>query len=328
MTNAMKRNPRGGRGPKVLLYALAVLVAIMGAALIKTTAVDNSGLTKANLTSFNPITVAPIANQSADTGAPVAPISPTATDYQTAPFPVISWTAAGLPPGISISRSSGLITGTPTLSGTFAVTVQAKDNARPPAFGSTSFNWYVGNLAPKIDQVVPVVGQSAGGIHVVITGSDFINTTAVSFGGTPAGGIKVNKHGTRITVFAPTHTAGTVDIRVTAVGGTSAVTASDRFTYEAPDITLISNSVGPTTGGTRVRIVGTGLAGTSFVSFGGVRSPNFVVRRNGTLLTAVAPAGTPSTVQVVITTPGGTAVSGGNGFTYVVPVTHDLHHRK
>ena len=309
-------------------YALGILVAIMAAVLVKTTAIDNNGLTKVKLTSFNPITVAPIANQSSNTGDPVPPIAPTAADSQTSPFPVITWTATGLPPGILISHSSGLITGIPKLAGTYEVTVSAKDNAHPPTFGSTSFNWYVGNAAPQIDQVVPVIGQGAGGIRVVITGRNFIGATSVHFGAVPSGAITVNRYGTRITTFAPSESAGTIDIRVTAVGGTSAITTNDQFTYLAPSITLVSNSLGPTNGGTRVRLSGTGLSGASSVTFGGVPSTDFTVRHRGTLLTAVAPAGTPSTVQIVVVTPGGTATSGGHGFTYVVPQPSTSHAKK
>jgi hypothetical protein len=319
MTNSMKRNPRGGRGPRVALYALGILVAIMAAVLVKTTAIDNNGLTKVNLTSFNPITVAPIANQSSNTGAPVPPIAPTAADSRTSPFVTIAWTAAGLPPGITISHSSGLITGSPKLAGTYQVTVTARDNAHPPTFGSTSFNWYVGHAAPEIDQVVPVIGQGAGGIRVIITGRNFVGATSVDFGTVPSGAITVNRHGSKIITYAPAESAGTVDIRVTTVGGTSDISTDDQFTYLAPNITLVTNSIGPTRGGTRVRLSGTGLGGASSVTFGGVPSSNFTVRHKGALLTAVAPAGTPSTVQIVVVTPGGTATSGGHGFTYVVP---------
>ncbi|HEY5109794.1 MAG TPA: IPT/TIG domain-containing protein [Acidimicrobiales bacterium] len=311
-----------------MLYALGVLVAIMAAVLVKTTAIDGSGLAKVNLASFNPLTVAPIANQSTTTGAPVVPIAPTATDAQTSPFPVITWIATGLPPGITISHTSGLISGTATLAGTYQVTIQAKDNAHPPTYGSTSFNWYVGNMAPQIVQVVPVMGQGVGGIRVVITGKNFVDATSVKFGDVPAGAITVNRSGTKITTFAPAESSGTVDIRVTALGGTSDVSADDQFTYLAPNITLVSNAIGPTGGGTRVRIAGTGLAGATSVSFGGVASSDFTVRHKGTMLTAVAPAGTPSTVQIVVVTPGGTTTSGGRGFTYVVPAPPAAHHRK
>jgi len=331
MTNSMKRNPRGGRGPRVVLYALGILVAIMAAVLVKTTAVDNSGLTKANLTSFSPLTVAPIANQSSSTGTPIIPISPTATDAQTSPFPVITWSATGLPSGITISRNSGLISGTPNLAGTYQVTISAKDNAHPPTYDSQSFNWTVGNMAPQIVQVVPIIGQGAGGIRVVITGRNFLDATAVHFGSVATTGITVNRNGTKIVTFAPAEAAGMVDVTVTAIGGTSSPTPADQFTYLAPNISFISNAVGPTTGGTRVHISGTGLAGATAVSFGGVESTDFTVRHNGTLVSAVAPAGTPSTVQIEVVTPGGVATSSGhNDFTYAVPVVvvHTQRHKK
>jgi len=52
----------------------------------------------------------------------------------------LTFTATGLPAGLSIS-SSGLITGTPTATGTSNVTVTAKDAANKT--GSTSFTWSV-----------------------------------------------------------------------------------------------------------------------------------------------------------------------------------------
>jgi hypothetical protein len=330
MTNAMKRNPRGGRGPTYVLYALGILVAIMAAVLVKTTVIDNNGLSKsANLTSFNPLTVAPIANQTADTGLPIAPIAPTATDSQTSPFPVITWVATGLPPGISISRSSGLITGTPNLSGTYQVTVTAKDNSHPPTFGSTAFNWYVGNMAPVVTQVIPVVGEGVGGIRVVIDGRNFADASAVTFGGVNSGSVNVNHSGTKIVTYAPPRSAGTVDVLVTALGGTSVPVPADRFTYLPPEITLVATHTGSVDGGTRVRISGSGLAGATSVTFGGVASSSFSVRHNGTLLTAVAPGGSAGTVTIVVVTPGGTTSTGGqDGFTYVVPTVAVARHKK
>lgn len=332
MTNSMKRNPRGGRGPRAMLYALGILVAIMAAVLVKTTTVSNTGLSTASLTSFNPLTVAPIANQASDTGIPVAPIAPTATDAQTSPYPVITWAATGLPPGITMSRVTGIITGTPTLAGTYDVTIQAKDNAHPPTYGSTSFNWYVGNMAPVVSQVLPVVSQGVGGIRVVITGHNFLGASSVKFGPADAGVPTVNRYGTKITVFAPSETSGTVDVIVTAFGGTSTPTPADQFTYLAPNISLVSNTTGSVGGGTRVRISGTGFAGTTAVRFGGVSSTDFTVRNNGTQLTAVAPPGTSGSVQITVVTPGGvTSTGGGQDFTYFVPAPpapHPTHTKK
>lgn len=51
-----------------------------------------------------------------------------------------TWTASGLPAGLSIS-SGGLISGTPTTAGTYSVTATAKDSSG--ATGSTTFTWTI-----------------------------------------------------------------------------------------------------------------------------------------------------------------------------------------
>ncbi len=53
----------------------------------------------------------------------------------------LTYSATGLPAGLSINSSSGLISGTPTAAGTSSVTVTAKDTTN--ATGSASFSWTV-----------------------------------------------------------------------------------------------------------------------------------------------------------------------------------------
>ncbi|MCL2555174.1 MAG: M4 family metallopeptidase, partial [Actinomycetia bacterium] len=53
----------------------------------------------------------------------------------------LTYSATGLPAGLSINASSGLISGTPTATGTSSVTVTAKDSTG--ATGSASFSWAV-----------------------------------------------------------------------------------------------------------------------------------------------------------------------------------------
>jgi len=64
-----------------------------------------------------------------------------------------AWTAANLPPGLSIDSSSGLVAGTPHDPSTFGVTVTATDQAGHA--GSASFSW---TITPPIVTVPNVVG--------------------------------------------------------------------------------------------------------------------------------------------------------------------------
>jgi len=53
----------------------------------------------------------------------------------------LTYSATGLPAGLSINSTSGLISGTPTTAGTYSVTVTAKDSTN--ASGSASFTWTI-----------------------------------------------------------------------------------------------------------------------------------------------------------------------------------------
>lgn len=317
MTNSMKRNPRGGRGPRVILYTLGILIAVMAGVLIKSTTSNNASKS-AELTNFSPLTVAPVANQAGATGTAIVPITPTATDTQNTATPIVVWSAQGLPPGITISHGTGLLSGTPNLAGTYEVTLTARDNTHPPTFSSTTFSWTISNNGPVVSQVVPVLGDGAGGMRVVVTGANFQGATSVTFGGVAAGGITVNRRGDKVVVFAPPHSAGIVDVQVTSLGGTSAEVPADQFTYVAPHINFVSNANGSVLGGTRVTISGSGLTGATAVTFGGVEAADFSVRHHGTQIVAISPRGEAGAVTMVVTTPGGTTDSGANHFTYSV----------
>lgn len=82
----------------------------------------------------------------------------------------------------------------------------------------------------------------------------------------------------------------------------------------APAISAVSPAAGPATGGTSVAITGTGLSGATAVYFGGTAATSFTVD-SSTQITAVTPVGTAGTVDVSVTTGGGTA-SLGTAFTF------------
>ncbi len=85
----------------------------------------------------------------------------------------------------------------------------------------------------------------------------------------------------------------------------------------APSITSISPNNGPDSGGTPVTITGANFTGATAVTFGGAAAASFTVN-SGTTISAVTPAGTAGAVDVVVTTPSGTATETG-GFTYNLP---------
>jgi putative cell wall-binding protein len=171
---------------------------------------------------------------------------------------------------------------------------------------------------PTITSISPTAGPLAGATSVTITGTAFTGATAVTFGATAATTFTVNS-ATQITATSPAGT-GTVDIRVTTVGGTSATGAGDQFTYAAgPTITSISPTGGPTTGATTVTLTGTGLTGVTAISFGGTPG-TAVTAISATSASAVSPAHAAGAVDITATTPGGTSPTGaGDLFTYTTP---------
>jgi len=262
------------------------------------------------------VTVAPIATHTSQTSVGIPPMKATATDSQSTPPPVFTWSATGLPPGLLIRADNGGFAGTPTTPGTYSVTVTGTD--QNGFSGSTSFTWTVVDNAPTITSVRPSSGPGSGGTKVKIVGSRFFHVTSVDFGSVPARSFKINKKGTKMTAVAPAESAGTVDIVITTSGGSNTPAPADQFTFVAPVVSAVSPSSGPASGGTQVDITGTDLAGATSVSFGSDPATSFTAEKDGKKITAVAPAESTGTVSITVTTPGGTTTVN-NAFTYVGP---------
>ncbi|MDH2406385.1 IPT/TIG domain-containing protein, partial [Bradyrhizobium sp. SSUT18] len=171
---------------------------------------------------------------------------------------------------------------------------------------------------PTVTSVAPTTGPTAGSTTVTIGGTGFvIGATTVNFGGTPGTGVNVTS-ATSLTVTSPPGAAGTVDVTVTTAGGTSATSASDKFTYlAAPTVTSVAPTTGPTAGSTTVTIGGTGFViGATTVNFGGTPGTGVSVT-SATSITVTSPPGAAGTVNVTVTTSGGTsATSAADQFTY------------
>lgn len=107
---------------------------------------------------------------------------------------------------------------------------------------------------PTVTNVNPNTnGNPAGGDSVTITGTNFTDSagawqaTGVSFGGTPAASFTV-VNATTITAVTPAGT-GTVDVTVTSIGGTSATSGADQFTYGTPPPPVTAPASTPGGGG-------------------------------------------------------------------------------
>lgn len=83
---------------------------------------------------------------------------------------------------------------------------------------------------PRIKKIKPSHGSTDGGTKVTITGKALSGTTHVHFGSKAASKLHI-KSATKITVVAPKHAKGVVDITVTTPGGTSDTVKRDHFSF-------------------------------------------------------------------------------------------------
>ncbi|MBI1916709.1 MAG: IPT/TIG domain-containing protein [Planctomycetes bacterium] len=168
--------------------------------------------------------------------------------------------------------------------------------------------------APVVTALYTTSGPVAGGNLVTIVGSNFNGTTGVSFGGVAATFEVFSS--TTIVATAPVLTAGTVHVQVTTPYGTSATSSADQYTaVDAPTITGLSSTSGPTGGGGTITITGTGFTGASRVAFGDIDAAFTVA--SSTSITATVPPAVAGAVTVSVQTPGGVSAGGSSAiYTY------------
>ncbi len=298
-----------------------------GTATITTTATATAGTTLLTLTAANGVTpnfnqvfsltvaavAAPTVASLSPTGGPTAgstPVTITGTGFTGATAVDFGSTAAT---SFTVLSTTQILADSPAGTGTVDVTVTTPAGTSAT---STADQFTYSVAAPVVTSLSPTTGPS--GTAVTIIGTSFTGETAVDFGSTPATGITVVNDNT-ITAISPAGT-GIVDVTVTTPAGTSATSTADQFTYSvaAPAVTSLSPTSGPTAGDTSVTITGTGFTGATAVDFGATPVAAFTVVNN-TEITADSPAAGTGTVNVTVTTPGGTsATSTADQFIYSV----------
>ncbi|WP_047304919.1 autotransporter domain-containing protein [Pseudomonas fluorescens] len=155
-------------------------------------------------------------------------------------------TAGTLPTGLSLSTSSGAISGTPSASGTFNMTVTATD--ANSATGSQAYSITIGALAPVAGAVSATVAanSSANPITLNISGGA---ATSVAVASAASHGT-ATASGTSITYTPTAGFSGSDSFTYTATnaGGTSSP-ATVTITVSAPTLVLTPASLGAGTAG-------------------------------------------------------------------------------
>lgn len=117
-----------------------------------------------------------------------------------------------LPSGLSLSSSTGAISGTPSVAGSFAFGAQVKDSKAATASSNLSINIST-NPPPAITTVSPNTGSTAGGDTITISGSNFSSGATVNFGSSAAMSAQVSG-AAQIQAVTPAESAGTVNVTV------------------------------------------------------------------------------------------------------------------
>ncbi|MCA9829938.1 MAG: IPT/TIG domain-containing protein [Dehalococcoidia bacterium] len=221
----------------------------------------------------------------------------------------------GIAASFVVSSSTSLTAIAPAhAAGSVAVQVQTPSGISSISSAST---YIYTSDAVVVTTVDPDTGPIAGGNDVTIYGYGFTGATAVKFGALSAISYTI-LNDTTIVAYAPAQSAGSVYVRVTAGGFTSAATTASTYTYTGigPVISSIVPFSGPVTGGTSVTIYGAGFTGAYAVAFGSYAATSFTVIDSGTII-AVAPAQPAGAVYIRVTTLLGTsALNAASLFTY------------
>jgi putative Ig domain-containing protein len=166
----------------------------------------------------NTITVTSPGAQTSNSGTAITPLHITATD--TDPGQVLTYSATGLPAGLSINATTGVITGTPTTGSATPNTVTVTATDTTGASGSATFDWTINNVISVTnpgDQLSAMTVPLS--LPIVATDSDPAATLSYSAIGLPAG-LSINSS-TGVISGTPT-TVQTTVVTITVADGTGA----------------------------------------------------------------------------------------------------------
>ena len=227
-----------------------------------------------------------------------------------------------LPAGLSLSPTTGAVTGNPTVTSpatTYTVTVTDANGA----IATNTFSLTVNGALTATQAIASstLTQNQAATPFTPVTGSG--GTPPLAYSVSPTLPTGLNMSGTTGAITGtPTVTSAATTYTVTVTDANS-VTATATFALTvnlpAPSFSSITPASGPLAGGTSVTIAGTNFTGATAVTFGGTAATSFTVN-NATSITAVTPAHAAGAVNVVVAAPGGSG-TGTNAYTYVTALT-------
>jgi serine protease len=272
------------------------------------------------VTNANTVTVTNPGNQSSTLGAAITPLTVQATDSNASQ--TLTYSATGLPTGLSLNSSTGQISGTPTQDVYDAsVTVTATDGTG--SHGSTTFLWTVTPSGGNTVTVTNPGNQSstagtATTLQITASDDQQNQTLTYSSSGLPAG-LSLNSS-TGLVSGTPT-TAGTSNVTVTATDRLG-YKGSASFTWTvnpAPDTVTVTN---PGNQSTRVnthvslQIQATSSANKPLTYSAKGLPTGLTINSSTGLISGTTPSST-GTWSVTITATDGTA-TGSTSFTWTI----------
>ncbi len=171
--------------------------------------------------------------------------APLAAAGGTGPY---TWTASGVPAGIAVNPSTGVISGTPTRAGAFTMTVKVTDSSKPTQAATAKVALTV-NAAPKISTSSLGRGTVGQPYSAALAGSGGATpyTWSISSGSLPAG-LSLNSATGAITGTPTAAGSSPVGVAMTDSSTPNPVTATKTFTLTVNPAKLLVTTISLSTG--------------------------------------------------------------------------------